>query len=158
LWKGPVRLPETPLVPWRDGVFATPSGRFQLPTEVTGCSDCRQAGRYPYHFLTVGPAGSLCSERLPGDHGGPAVIAMAAEEALRLGIADGGPARLISDLGELRVTVRHDAHLRRDVVAAERGGWIKAGQGVNRLIPDLVSAVGQGTPYYEARVDVEPLS
>jgi anaerobic selenocysteine-containing dehydrogenase len=82
---------------------------------------------------------------------------MASEVALRLGLADGSPARLVSSLGSLVVTVRHDATLRPDVVSCERGGWIKAGQGVNRLIPDLVSAVGQGTPYYEARVDVEPL-
>ena len=158
LWRGPVRIPDAPMVPWRDGVFATPSGKFQLLTELAACSDCRRGTRYPYHFLTVGAPGSLCSERVPGDHGGPVVVAMAGEEALRLGIADGAPARLISERGELRVTVRHDPGARPDVVACERGGWIKAGQGVNLLIPDLVSAVGQGTPYYEARVDVEPLS
>lgn len=158
LWKGPVRIPDAPMVPWRDKRFDTPSGNFQLVTEITSCSDCRETIRYPYHFLTPGEAGYLCSERVPGDHGGPAVAAMATEEALRLGIADGGPARLTSPLGSLAVTVRHDADLRRDVVVCPRGGWLKAGQGVNTLIPALVSAVGQGTPYYEARVDVEKAS
>lgn len=155
LWKGPVRIPDAPMTPWRDKRFATPSGNFQLLTEVTACADCRQAIRYPYHFLTPGEAGHLCSERVPGDHGGPAVAIIATEEALRLGIADGGPAKLTSPLGSLAVTVRHDPDLRRDVVVCPRGGWLKAGQGVNTLIPALVSAVGQGTPYYEARVDVE---
>jgi len=158
LWRGPVRIPDTPLVPWADRRFDTPSGRFQLLAEVTACEDCRQGTRYPYHFLTVGGAAHLCSERVPGDHGGPVVVSMATEEAVRLGLADGGPARLVSPLGRLAVTVRHDAALRPDVVACERGGWIKAGQGVNLLIPDMVSAVGQGTPYYEARVDVEAMS
>jgi len=83
---------------------------------------------------------------------------MASEAATRLGIADGSPARLVSPLGELTVTVRHDETSRPDVVSCGRGGWLSHGQGVNRLIPDLVSAVGQGTPYYEARVDVERLS
>jgi anaerobic selenocysteine-containing dehydrogenase len=155
LWRGPVRIPQAPMVPWADKVFATPTGRFQLVTEVCSCSDCRRDARYPYHFLTVGGAGHLCSERVPGDHGGPVTVAMASREALRLGIADGGPARLVSELGSLPVTVRHDPGAREDVVTGERGGWLKAGQGVNRLIPDLVSAVGQGTPYYEAKVDVE---
>ncbi|WP_428560020.1 MAG: molybdopterin-containing oxidoreductase family protein [Solidesulfovibrio sp. DCME] len=158
LWGGPVRIPDAPMVPWRDKRFDTPTGNFQLLTEVTACPDCRLAIRYPYHFLTPGAAAHLCSERLPGDHGGPVEVAMATEEALRLGIADGGPARLVSELGSLAVTVRHDPGLRRDVVTCPRGGWLKAGQGVNRLIPDLVSALGQGTPYYEALVDVEKAS
>ncbi|MEL7641849.1 MAG: molybdopterin-dependent oxidoreductase [Solidesulfovibrio sp.] len=158
LWRGPVRIPDAPMVPWRDKRFDTPTGNFQLMTEVTACSDCRLAIRYPYHLLTPGEAAHLCSERVPGDHGGPVEVAMATEEALRLGIADGGPARLTSELGSLPVTVRHDPGLRRDVVTCPRGGWIKSGQGINRLIPDLVSAVGQGTPYYEARVDVEKAS
>jgi anaerobic selenocysteine-containing dehydrogenase len=157
LWRGPVRIPDAPMVPWADKRFATASGRFALLTEVGSCPDCRHDARYPYHFLTVGGAGHLCSERVPGDHGGPVEVTMASREATRLGIADGRPARLVSALGSLEVTVRHDPTAREDVVACERGGWLKAGQGVNRLIPDLVSAVGQGTPYYEARVDVETL-
>jgi anaerobic selenocysteine-containing dehydrogenase len=155
LWRGPVRIPDAPMTPWANKVFDTPTGRFQLLTEITGCSDCRHDVRYPYHFLTVGAPGALCSERVPGDHGGPVVVSMATDEAMRLGIADGGPARLVSALGTLPVTVRHDATARPDMVSCERGGWIKAGQGVNRLIPDMVSAMGQGTPYYEALVDVE---
>lgn len=155
LWKGPVRIPDAPMVPWADRTFATPSGRFQLLTELAGCSDCRQGARYPYHFLTVGAPGHLCSERVPGDHGGPVEVVINADEALRLGLADGAPASLVSELGRLEVTVRHDPDQRHDVISCERGGWIKAGQGVNRLVPDMVSAMGQGTPYYEALVDVE---
>ncbi|OLN31286.1 molybdopterin oxidoreductase [Desulfovibrio sp. DV] len=158
LWRGPVRIPDAPLVPWANGRFDTPSGRFQLLTEVTACADCRDAARYPYHLLTVGGARHLCSEREPGDGDGPAELTMASEVALRLGLADGSPARMVSPLGSLAVTVRHDPTLRPDVVACDRGGWQKTGQGVNRLIPDMVSEVGQGTPYYEARVDVEALS
>ena len=158
LWKGPVRIPDAPMVPWADGRFDTPTGKFQLVTDIAACHDCRDAARYPYHFLTPGEAGAHWSEREPGDHGGPPVVTMAAGEALRLGLADGSPARLKSPLGELMVTVRHDPSARPDVVSCPRGGWLKAGQGVNRLIPDMVSAVGQGTPYYEAIVDVEPLS
>ncbi len=157
LWRGPVRIPDAPMTPWRDGKFDTPNGRFRLLTEVTSCADCRDGARYPYHLLTPGGAGHLCSERVPGDHGGPAVLTMATDEATRLGIADGGPARLASELGAMEVVVRHDPGLRPDVVSCERGGWLKAAQGVNRLIPDMVSAVGQGTPYYEARADVEKL-
>ena len=158
LWRGPVRIPDAPLVPWANGRFDTPSGRFQLLTEVTACADCRDAARYPYHLLTAGGARHLCSEREPGDGDGPAELTMASEVALRLGLADGSPARMVSPLGSLTVTVRHDPTLRPDVVACDRGGWIKGGQGLNRLIPDMVSEVGQGTPYYEARVDVEALS
>jgi anaerobic selenocysteine-containing dehydrogenase len=158
LWKGPVRIPGAPMVPWRDFKFDTPSGNFQLVTDITGPVEPAEAVCYPYRLLTPGGAAHLCSERVPGDHGGPIVLSMAASEAARLGIADGGPARLVSALGELEVAVRHDPALRPDVVSCERGGWLKAGQGINVLIPDLVSAAGQGTPYYEARVAVEKAS
>jgi anaerobic selenocysteine-containing dehydrogenase len=158
LWKGPVRIPDAPMVPWADGRFDTPTGRFQLLTDVTACEDCRDAARYPFMLLTVGPVGHLCSEREPGYADGPLAVTLATEAALRLGLADGSPARLTSPLGSLSVVVRHDETLRPDVVVCERGGWLSHGQGINRLIPDMVSAVGQGTAYYEARVDVEPLS
>ncbi len=158
LWRGPVRIPNAPMVPWADGVFATPSGKFQFLTELAGDLDARPDDpRYPFRFLTVGGAKYLCSEREPGADAGPPVVVMAAGEAARRGIADGGRAKLVSPLGELAVTVRHDPKARPDVVACERGGWIKAGQGVNRIIADLVSRVGEGTPYYEARVAVEAL-
>ena len=158
LWRGPVRIPDAPMVPWRDKIFDTPTGRFQLLTAVTPCPDSRQPARYPYHFLTPGEPGHLCSERVPGDHGGPMEVVMATDEAVRLGLADGASARLVSELGSMVVTVRHDPGQRPDVVSCGRGGWIKAGQGANLLIPDLVSAVGQGTPYYEARVAVEKIA
>jgi len=157
LWRGPVRIPNAPMTPWQNGIFDTPSGRFQLLDAVTACSDCRHDVRYPYHFLTPGGAGHLCSEREPDDHAGGIEAVMATDEAMRLGLADGAPARLVSELGSLVVTVRHDPLARPDVVSCERGGWIKAGQGVNLLLADSVSNVGQGAPYYEARVDVEPL-
>lgn len=157
LWKGPVRIPDAPMVPWQNGRFDTPGGRFQLVTDIASCHDCRVEVRYPYRLLTPGGGGHLCSERVPGDHGGPVVLTMAVAEAMRLGIADGGPARVVSEVGSLEVHVRHNQDMRSDVVFCERGGWIKAGQGINTVIPDMVSAVGQGTPYYEARVDVEKL-
>lgn len=61
-----------------------------------------------------------------------------------------------SRTGSVKCMLRTDIHIRRDCVAAERGGWIKAGHGLNLLTPDMVSTVGDGTPYYGTGVRLLP--
>ena len=61
-------------------------------------------------------------------------------------------------MGRLDVLLRADPAMRRDCLVMERGGWNKAGHGVNALTLDMASAVGMGTPYHETCVAVRPLA
>jgi GMP synthase-like glutamine amidotransferase len=53
-------------------------------------------------------------------------------------------------------SLKTEEGLRPDILIADRGGWTKAGHGLNRLTRDLASRVGNGTPFYETSVAVAP--
>ena len=86
------------------------------------------------------------------------MIQLNAREAGRNGLTDGGTVLVTSPVGQVRARLSVDPHMRRDVVIAERGGWTKAGHGLNLLTLDLASKVGNGTPFYETPVAVLPAS
>lgn len=146
---GPVRIPWAPMAPYTDRRFPTHTGNFRFLTEFGLREPAKDGG---YHFLTTGGPRQICSERTLDSHTPLPVVRVHPEEAARLGLADGDEAMLGNDKAELRVALKLDAGLRRDTLAAERGGWLKAGHGVNLLTTDEESDLGRGTPYYGARV------
>ncbi len=145
---------DAPMVPYADGKFDTPSGKFQFmtrfdPDEIAGTSE-----DYPYRFLSIAAHGYICSERNMAGHDPLPEAFMAPEEAARRGLADGAHVLLESLAGRCRAVLRTAAGQRADVIVAERGGWIKAGHGLNLLTRDIPSVVGNGTPYYETAIRV----
>lgn len=155
LRRGPFRLNE-PMVPYADGVFPTESGKFQFMTEFEPSQLEDECQEYPYKFLTIAPHGYICSERTMAEHDALPVVKLNTLEAQKRGVGDGQLVWVKSEFGQVMARLEVDEDMRQDVVVAERGGWNKAGHGVNLLTRDLSSIVGQGTPFYETRVTVEP--
>ncbi|TVM15945.1 molybdopterin oxidoreductase [Oceanidesulfovibrio indonesiensis] len=154
LRRGAFRL-DAPMVPYKDKTFPTPSGKFRFmtefdPAEVNGADEA-----YPYKLITSAPHAYICSERTMAEHDPLPVIRLHPDEAAQRGLEDGSLVLLRSQYGAVRAKLRTENGMRRDVVAAERGGWIKAGHGLNLLTRDMSSTVGMGTPYYETTVSVE---
>lgn len=147
-----------PMVPYADKTFATPSGTFQFMTEAPPETLGRPAPDYPYRLLTIAPHGHICSERTMAEHDALPHVTLASAEAARLGLMDGDSVAVRSVTGSVTALLRTRNNQRPDILVAERGGWRKAGHGLNRITRDLSSAVGMGTPYYETSVRVEPLS
>jgi len=145
-----------PMVPYSERTFATPSGKFRLLTSMDPASLADDDPMYPYNLLTVAPHGAICSERTMAEHASLPEVILNAGEARARGLTPGEPVLVKSPVGKAMAVLRVEEELRPDVVVAERGGWIKAGHGLNQLTRDLASKVGQGTPYYETRVSVEP--
>jgi anaerobic selenocysteine-containing dehydrogenase/GMP synthase-like glutamine amidotransferase len=152
---GAFRL-DAPMVPYADRVFPTSSGKFRFMNEFEPAELERPDPEYPFHLLTIAPHDAICSERTAAEHTALPVVRLNATEAAARDVTDGDLAAVVSPLGRVKVRVRTDPEQRRDVLAAERGGWLKAGHGLNRLTRDMASAVGEGTPYYETRVNVTP--
>ncbi|QJT07912.1 molybdopterin-dependent oxidoreductase [Oceanidesulfovibrio marinus] len=151
---GAFRL-DAPMAPYEDKTFPTPSGKFQFmtefdPAEVNGADDM-----FPYKLITCAPHGYICSERTIADHEPLPVIRLHPDEAARRGLENGSVVLVSSKQGQVRATLQTVEGMRRDVAAADRGGWLKAGHGLNLLTKDLASTVGMGTPYYETTVSVE---
>lgn len=154
LRQGAFRL-DAPMVPYEDKTFPTPSGKFQFmiefdPAEVQGSAD-----EFPYRLITCAPHAYICSERTLAEHDPLPMVRLHPDEAAQRGLEDGSLVLLRSQFGAVKAKLRTENGMRRDIVAAERGGWIKAGHGLNRLTRDIASTVGMGTPYYETTVSVE---
>ena len=151
LRQGPFRL-NAPMVPYADRVFPTPSGKFRFPTRFDPATLGTPHPDFPYQLLTTAPHGHICSERTMGDHDPLPVVVLAEEEAERSGLRNGDTVTVESAIGSVQARLATRAGQRRDILVGERGGWLKAGHGLNRLTADIPSTVGGGTPYYETRV------
>ena len=117
---GAVRWPKAVRVPFADGVFATPSGKVELPGSFA-------PGEPPddgaLHLVATKTLKMVNSQILPGDQ--PAApVARAHPETLRaLGLREGEAAFLESATASVGVTLAADATLRRDVVLLNPALW-----------------------------------
>lgn len=153
LRQGPFRL-NAPMVPYADGRFATPSGKFRFMTQLPAHSPGQDDPDYPYRLLTIAPHDYICSERTMAEHAPLPVVVLATDEARRLGLTKNDTVLVESEIGSVQARLATGDGQRPDILVAERGGWLKAGHGLNRLTRDMASTVGNGTPYYETRVRV----
>ena len=155
LRKGPFRIPE-PMAPYLDKHFPTPSGKFEFMTAFDPAGLKPQDPVYPYTLLSVAPYNHICSERTMAEHAPLLEVRLHPAEAEKMNLQDGNPVMVKSPTGSLKALLHTDDSMRRDCLVTERGGWIKAGHGVNRLTTDMASTIGEGTPYYETRVILSP--
>ena len=155
LRKGPFRIPE-PMAPYPDKIFPTPSGKFQFMTEFDPARLNPGDPAYPYTLLTVAGHDHICSERTMAEHAALPTVTLHPAEAGKMKLQDGSPVMVKSPAGSLKALLRTDTSMRRDCLVTERGGWIKAGHGFNKLTADMASTVGDGTPYYDTRVTLSP--
>ena len=123
-------------------------------TEFDPSSLTRHAPGYPYRLLTVAPHGFICSERTMAEHAPLPVVTLSQEEAVSLGLRSGDTVSVESPTGKVRAMLQTRAGQRSDILVSERGGWLKAGHGLNRLTRDITSRIGNGAPYYETCVRV----
>ncbi len=154
LKKGPFRL-DAPMVPYRDRKFPTPSEKFEFMTSFEPAHLKEPDAEYPYTLLTVAPHKFICSERTLAEHEPLPRVSLHPDEAASCKVKHGMPVFVESQVGRIKALLRTDPGMRRDCLVAERGGWIKAGNGMNMLTVDLVSEVGNGTPYYDTFVTVK---
>lgn len=155
LRQGSFRIPE-PMAPYLDKIFLTPSGKFEFMTAFNPGRSKPDDQTYPYTLLTVAPHNYICSELTMAEHTILPEVIIHPKEAEKMGLKGGEPAIVKSPEGSIKALLRTDNSIRRDCLVAERGGWIKAGHGLNRLTKDIVSTIGEGTPYYETKVMLSP--
>jgi anaerobic selenocysteine-containing dehydrogenase len=153
LKQGPFRL-NAPMAPYTDGKFPTRSGKFEFMTAFDPADLTPTDPAYPYTLLTIAPHRFICSERTLAEHDSLPLVRMNPQAAYRQGLDADMTVWVESPLGRIRARLILDPDVRSDCLVAERGGWIKAGHGLNRLTLDRASRVGEGTPYYDTVVSV----
>jgi anaerobic selenocysteine-containing dehydrogenase len=156
IMRGAVRV-NAPMVPYADCKFPTPSGKFRFMNIFKPEILLRNIDEYPYRLISVVAHDYIGSERTLSDHEPMMSARVHPDEAAKKKLRDGQTVRVKSKVGELRARLTLDPAQRMDTVVCNRGGWIKAGHGVNLLTQDLASRVGNGTPYFETKVDLLPI-
>lgn len=131
LWEGPVRLPNAPIVPYSDGKFATPTGKFQFMTEFDGQVYPKGQEVYPYQLMSVSPSDWLCSEMTPAEQTELTEILIHPEEAGKLNLLDGEIVKVLSSVGETKARLKLDSDQRKDIIVFPRGRWVKSGSSAN---------------------------
>jgi anaerobic selenocysteine-containing dehydrogenase len=155
IFEGGAYQRDIPHVPYQDRVFPTPSGKFQLLDSFEPPAE--HEGQRAYQLMSTAPREWLCSEILEDEHPDCLPVFINSLEAEKLGLVEGELVELRSRFGVLKALTRLSPGLRRDLVVVPRGGWGRKGCNVNVLTKALLTEVGQGTAYYESRVDVKKI-
>lgn len=147
---GWVQHPLAEDVPFADGRFFTPSGKFEFITK--GLESFDPPVAYPLYMITAKTNTRLNSqvldqerERLPRAWVHPEVLA-------NVGVTDGADAVVESPYGSMRVRVQADAQQRRDTVFTEQGSWLSAGGTPNQLTGNVISNRGSLGAYNQVSV------
>lgn len=173
--EGTIRLP-LPEIPWQDGRFATPSGRFEFASDLAEKAGAPRTARYlpplrvppapteegggaRYALLTVHPRLSENSQHkdFPNLPSWP-TVEVTPEVAQREGLQDGGWCEVSNERGRLfaRIRVRGGAY--PWVVKLEQGWWNEAGCTINDLTFAGHADLGVQTAQYDAWCEIRPVA
>lgn len=165
LKNAPFRIPGSE-IPWRDGRFATPSGKYELYSETA-----RADGQNPLPAFTPpepGPPGyplrlitPHARESLHSQHfafvDGPPVLHLNPLAISARGLVEGKKAMVATEKGRILATVKSNRGVDPGAAMIYQGWWRKNGA-VNLLVGDLLSDMGEQAAFYECFCRVEAAS
>jgi anaerobic selenocysteine-containing dehydrogenase len=147
--RGPLRPRGAVEVPFADGKFATPTGRFRFVVYVS--EPAGGSEEYPFHLISSHPHDRNHSQLAGATEAGVPVVRVARGAAEVLNLFDGDAVDVETCRGSLNCTVRLSDGLREDTVLIYEGWWDRLGGSVNRLTGDGLSDMGESATYYDAR-------
>jgi anaerobic selenocysteine-containing dehydrogenase len=163
LQKGAIHIPQDD-IPWADGDFATPSGKFEFYSaraEADGLAalpvfipPAEPSQAYPLRLLTTHHRHAMHSQQFMDRHDRPEVY-LNADDAARRDIAAGGPVVLESPQGRLAATAMVPPRVPSGVAHIYQGWWSHSGA-VNTLTVDTLSTMGENAAYFETFCQVKP--
>jgi anaerobic selenocysteine-containing dehydrogenase len=144
----------TPRVPWADGKFKTPSGRFVFPSTFDD-DPVLPSSAFPLHLIALASERAINSQ-IPEERQQGSLLTARVHSAVArgCGLGHGDVASLVSPRGALRVRLECDDGLRTDSIFVPKGEWAKHERGLNVLIEPRYTA-GTGTAYNQNFVRLE---
>ena len=145
-------------IPWQDGKFDTPSGKYELYSETAknqGLSPVPEYipikdvdEKYSLRLLTPHPKNSLHSQHFAFEDGKP--IAYISENTLKAqGFENNQLVKVKSKYGEMEAYLLISDAVGENIIMIYEGMWHKSGS-VNMLTTDEVSDIGNQAAYYES--------
>ncbi|MBV9084928.1 MAG: molybdopterin-dependent oxidoreductase, partial [Acidobacteriaceae bacterium] len=162
---------DEPFLPFAQGGFQTPSGRFEFgaeslrytPPAESRFGDSQHARRYPLELLSGKNDDSLNStfgHRDAVDEQ-TSLLSMHPEDARTRGIVDGMLVRAVNDRGSCFFQVSVGSDVPPGVVRARSMRWNKrsiSGLGINQLTSERLTDIGGGPTFYSCLVEVSAVS
>lgn len=156
LKKHPQKIPRYPEVPFSDFKFKTKTGKFEFIDNFA--PKTLKNPDYPLRLLST----------MHEDFVGSTVPEMELEDGLLevevhpdilvdANLNDGDKALIESNAGQLIVKLKQNSQVRKEYLLTYKGGWLKHNKCVNVLTPDIISEIGDGTPYYDTWVRLKSL-
>lgn len=143
-------------VPYEHGKFETKSGLFEFIGEFTGIH--LDTGDYPIRLISTMPEkwiGSVVPETEKKN--GFIDVNLHPSTMHKYGLNEGDTIILESEAGKLKVNVIESEDIPDDTIHTFRGGWMMYGKNINVLTTDMVSREGEGAPYHETWVKINPI-
>lgn len=157
LQKAPIRAPSAPKTPYEDKKFKTPSCKFEFIKEFGHEDNFNR--EFPLRLISVMPKRWILSG-IPEDEHKKGILELQVHPDIlkEIKINDGDEALLESSAGSLIVKVIGNEEVRKDYVLTQNGGWLKYNKCVNVLTKDMISELGNGTPYNETFVRLKKIN
>ena len=165
LINAPVRIPADD-IPWADGAFATPSGKFEFYSERAEADGhaplpvfippAAPEKAFPLRLLTTHYRHALHSQHFMDRHDRPQVR-LHPDEARQRGIGAGERVCVESPQGSLVATADPTPRIPPGIVQVYQGWWEHSGA-VNRLTADTLSKMGENAAYFETFCQIRPLA
>lgn len=150
---GPVRPESAVDVPFRDGRFPAPSGRFAFVSEVASVEG--PDSEYPYYLLSPHPLERLHSQTAGEPVALPPAVHVGKPLADHLAVATGDLITVATPQGSLRCRVEVRAGIADLTAVVYEGTWDRLGGTVNRLTSDELSDDGSCATYNDVRCRLE---
>jgi anaerobic selenocysteine-containing dehydrogenase len=156
LQKAPQKMVKKTNIPFSDGKFRTKSGKFEFIDHFQP-EDTTIEG-YPLRLLSTMPEAFIGSVTPDSELVDGFLEVQVHPHVLRNNqLTDGDKALLESPVGKLLVKVKENYDVAEDYILTYKGGWLKHNKCVNVLTQDMISEVGDGTPYYDTWVKINPI-
>jgi anaerobic selenocysteine-containing dehydrogenase len=156
LQRSPQRMVKKIDIPFSDGKFKTETGKFEFIKDFLPENIAIEG--YPLRLLSTMPEGFIGSVPPNNELINRFLEVQVHPHVLKINqLADGDKAILESPVGSLTVQTRGNYEVRTDYILTYKGGWLKHDKCVNVLTQDMISALGDGTPYYDTWVRIKPI-
>ena len=164
---GPIIVPGGKPIAWEDRDFKTPSGKYELysnlakeegfePLPVYQSIRVEANDKYPFYLLTPHIKDSLHSQHFVLKDKEEIPIAYINSEIARTrNIKDGSVKEVYTETGSLECMIQLKDNIRKDILMIYQGWWIQRSGGVNKLIPERFSKMGDHAAYYECICNVK---
>jgi len=147
--KGPAKR-DLPVVPYQNGKFLTPDGKFNCITEYEGRPDPAPG----FTLLMVKRPEFLNSQVLPDKARERPTVCLNPQVAGELGLTEGDRVWVESSKDTLEAIAKVSAQTRKDTVEFYPSVWKNDGGGINRLREVILSDIGPTAAVNETRVTV----